>query len=138
MLNAPINCRARYRATCVVHEHNMYLFGGHDGTRHLNDVHVFDFNERTWMMVQTEGPMPIPRDSHVSVVHGASMYVFGGNDFFHQLLTADTWLAKASRRMGLSVTLFWGRRWWLPVGFGLHQQSQGRTSPSPATCLDLT
>lgn len=21
----------------------MYLFGGHDGTRHLNDVHVFDF-----------------------------------------------------------------------------------------------
>ena len=21
----------------------MYLFGGHDGTRHLNDVHVYDF-----------------------------------------------------------------------------------------------
>ena len=35
--------RARYRATCVVHAGCMYLFGGHDGTRHLNDVHVFDF-----------------------------------------------------------------------------------------------
>ncbi|CAN0407384.1 unnamed protein product, partial [Hapterophycus canaliculatus] len=36
--------RARYRATCVVHAGCMYLFGGHDGTRHLNDVHVFDFD----------------------------------------------------------------------------------------------
>ena len=35
--------RARYRATCVVHSACMYLFGGHDGTRHLNDVHVYDF-----------------------------------------------------------------------------------------------
>lgn len=38
--------RARYRATCVVHSGCMYLFGGHDGTRHLNDVHVFDFDVR--------------------------------------------------------------------------------------------
>ena len=38
--------RARYRATCVVHSGCMYLFGGHDGTRHLNDVHVFDFEVR--------------------------------------------------------------------------------------------
>ena len=71
--------RARYRATCVVHHHSMYLFGGHDGTRHLNDVHTFDFDQRVWSTLQTEGPAPIPRDSHVAVVHGKSMYVFGGS-----------------------------------------------------------
>lgn len=71
--------RARYRATCVVHQYSMYLFGGHDGTRHLNDVHTFDFDQRVWSTLQTEGPAPIPRDSHVAVVHGKSMYVFGGS-----------------------------------------------------------
>ena len=35
--------KARYRGTCCVKDDNMYLFGGHDGTRHLNDVSVFDF-----------------------------------------------------------------------------------------------
>ena len=57
----------------------MILFGGHDGSRHLSDTHIFDFDTRTWMMVVTEGPPPIPRDSHVSVLHGNSMYVFGGS-----------------------------------------------------------
>ena len=36
--------KARYRGTCCVRGDAMYLFGGHDGTRHLNDVSVFDFN----------------------------------------------------------------------------------------------
>ncbi|GMH53623.1 hypothetical protein TrST_g10159 [Triparma strigata] len=57
----------------------MYVFGGHDGTRHLNDVHCYDFLGRMWSVVVTEGVGPVPRDSHVSVVHGRSMYVFGGS-----------------------------------------------------------
>jgi hypothetical protein len=42
------------------------------------------------------------------------MYVFGGNEFFYQSLTSDSWLARTSRACGLSLTLFWGWRWWLP------------------------
>ena len=57
----------------------MILFGGHDGTRHLSDTHIFDFDARTWSAVVAEGVPPIPRDSHISVVHRASMYVFGGS-----------------------------------------------------------
>lgn len=55
------------------------LFGGHDGTRHLADAHVFDFETRIWSALVTEGTPPTPRDSHVSLVQGSSMYVFGGS-----------------------------------------------------------
>jgi hypothetical protein len=45
----------------------------------LNDCHVFDFEERSWAALATEGTAPIPRDSHVAVAHGGSMFIFGGS-----------------------------------------------------------
>lgn len=57
----------------------MILFGGHNGTRHLADTHIFDFETRSWASLTIEGTPPIPRDSHVSVVWNGSMYVFGGS-----------------------------------------------------------
>lgn len=57
----------------------MILFGGHDGTRHLADVHLFDFVSQAWSMLVTGGLPPLPRDSHVSVSYKDSMYVFGGS-----------------------------------------------------------
>ena len=57
----------------------MYLFGGHDGTRHLNGGHGFDVGARAWSALQAEGPPPSPGDSHVAVTHGSSMFVFGGS-----------------------------------------------------------
>ena len=89
--------RARYRATCVVHSGCMVVFGGHDGTRHLNDVYSFDFAASIWSSLNTTGPSPVPRDSHVACVHGRSMYVFGGstgasmNDFFELRLDTCRW-----------------------------------------------
>ena len=56
----------------------MILFGGHDGTRHLADVHLFDFVSQAWSMLATQGIPPLARDSHVSVPYKDSMYVFGG------------------------------------------------------------
>jgi hypothetical protein len=47
----------------------MILFGGYDGTRHLFDTHVFDFEIRLWSSLLTEGPAPTPRDLHVAVIH---------------------------------------------------------------------
>ena len=59
----------------------MLLFGGHDGTRHLSDVHIFDFSKRTWNMVSDIlGTPPSARDSHISAVHGDSMFIFGGSE----------------------------------------------------------
>lgn len=84
--------RARYRGTCVVcpSAGSMILHGGHDGTRHLQDTHLFDFYTQTWSLLATEGPVPSPRDSHVSVVCGNAMYLYGGSTGaamgdFHQL-----------------------------------------------------
>ena len=87
--------RPRYRATCVVcpSKSLMILFGGHDGTRHLADTHIFDFTTKTWTLLSTveSSPLPLPRDSHVSVLvqpdqqettsktTTALMYVFGGS-----------------------------------------------------------
>jgi len=72
--------RARYRATCVTYKNKMILYGGHDGTRHLSDLHLFDFNNRSWsVFMDMSGIPPIARDSHNSFVHGNRMYVFGGS-----------------------------------------------------------
>ena len=46
----------------------MIMCGGHDGTRHLNDTNIFNFQTRTWTTLQIEGYLPAPRDSHIAVV----------------------------------------------------------------------
>lgn len=71
--------RARYRGTCVVCNESMILHGGHDGNRHLQDTHIFDFPTQTWTTLITEGPVPSPRDSHVAVIYGKSMFLYGGS-----------------------------------------------------------
>ena len=88
--------RARYRATIVVHKAHIILYGGHDGSRHLNDTHVFDIENCVWSPLLTEGSIPCPRDSHIAVAHSNSMYIFGGssgsalNDFYELQLPANT------------------------------------------------
>jgi hypothetical protein len=64
----------------------MVLFGGHDGTRHLADVHLFDFVSQAWSMLAAQGVPPLPRDSHVSVSYKDSMYVFGGEQPLYEIL----------------------------------------------------
>ena len=74
-----------------------------DGTRHLSDTFLFDFDSKTWFSLHTDGVPPAPRDSHVSVVHGNSMFVFGGssgramNDFY------ELQVRKLKESIGLSA-----------------------------------
>ena len=73
--------KARYRSSAVTYGDRMFVFGGHDGTRHLEDLHSFDFSSQSWTLVQTTKPptISISRDSHTAVVHRDSMLVFGGS-----------------------------------------------------------
>ncbi|MGK3739686.1 MAG: hypothetical protein ACI8RD_014480 [Bacillariaceae sp.] len=73
--------RARYRATTVVYKNLLILYGGHDGTRHLSDTHIFDIVNRVWspLSIASGSNTPIPRDSHIAVTHSNSMYIFGGS-----------------------------------------------------------
>jgi hypothetical protein len=41
--DSSLSLASRYRSSLVVYKHTCVLFGGHDGSRHLNDVHVFNF-----------------------------------------------------------------------------------------------
>ncbi|KAF4666579.1 meprin and TRAF y domain-containing protein MATH domain-containing protein [Perkinsus chesapeaki] len=93
--------RARYRTSAVIHNDSMLVFGGHDGSKHLNDFYIFDFLTNTWSMVEpslsSKVPPPTPRDSHIAAVYGDSMYVFGGstgtarNDLYEFNLVTRGW-----------------------------------------------
>ena len=77
-----------------MHKNYIILYGGHDGTRHLSDTHIFDIENRVWSPLVTEGSI-IPRDSHIAVAHSSSMYIFGGssgsamNDLFELQLPTN-------------------------------------------------
>eukprot|EP01031_Cornospumella_fuschlensis_P037260 gene37260-45234_t len=112
--------RARYRGTCIVHGDSMILHGGHDGNRHLQDTHIFDFITSTWSALLTEGLPPSPRDSHVCVLYNNSMFLYGGStgtamgDFY-----------------ALSLDL---RRDWAPVPVGSSGVAGIDVTPGPRFC----
>lgn len=78
---------AVYREEPVV-----YLFGGHDGARYLNDIwrlrvrETVESQEAVWEMVEVaEGPCPSPREAAslcYSQAHDA-LFVFGGSGLFY-------------------------------------------------------
>ena len=106
----------RYRSSVVAYKDALYCFGGHDGSRHLDDLHSFDLRTNTWTQIEpvlpvsTMGPYafrtitpsvsapPAPRDSHSAVVYGDSMFVFGGssgaarNDLFEYRFDLNAWI----------------------------------------------
>ena len=71
---------ARSAPATVIHESQqmMYVFGGYDGGRSLNDLFRFDLNSSEWSPVRTSGVPPSPRGGHTAVVHCSNMYAFGG------------------------------------------------------------
>lgn len=56
----------------------IYVFGGDNGKRMLNDLLRFDVKEKSWGRAFATGTPPAPRYHHSAVVHGSSMFVFGG------------------------------------------------------------
>jgi len=88
--------RSRYRATFVAYNDGdamsgsvgnsncnkgpqLILHGGHDGTRHLSDTHVYDIEHAVWSPLVSTGVPPIHRDSHVCVIYNTRMYIMGGS-----------------------------------------------------------
>mmetsp|Transcript_17216 Transcript_17216/g.12238 ORF Transcript_17216/g.12238 Transcript_17216/m.12238 type:complete len:82 (+) Transcript_17216:496-741(+) len=43
--------KSRYRTSMAVLDDKMYMFGGHDGARQLNDFYVFSFLSFEWTML---------------------------------------------------------------------------------------
>ena len=83
----------------VVHADCMYVFGGYDSKRYLNDFHRFHFETAAWSAVKDGGFAPSPRGGHTAVVHNGEMLVFGGcdgwnyfNDLFKFGFDSEQWL----------------------------------------------
>ncbi|KAF4673607.1 Leucine-zipper-like transcriptional regulator 1 [Perkinsus olseni] len=134
--------RARYRTSAVVHKDSMLVFGGHDGSKHLNDFYMFDFFTSTWALVEpslsSKVPPPTPRDSHIAAVYGDSMYVFGGstgtarNDLYEFNLITGGW--NELRRTSAWRSIGGGNNPDGPAGGEDGMVDHGEVRPCPRFC----
>lgn len=63
----------------------MVIFGGWNGGRMLNDLHLFSPDTMTWSRPITTGEPPGPRAGHTITAVGNRVFVFGGGDGSHYL-----------------------------------------------------
>jgi hypothetical protein len=56
----------------------LYVFGGHDGSRLLNDVFYCEVERGVWSPVNSGGSAPEPREAHTAAILGKYMIVMGG------------------------------------------------------------
>mmetsp|Transcript_3499 Transcript_3499/g.5699 ORF Transcript_3499/g.5699 Transcript_3499/m.5699 type:complete len:529 (-) Transcript_3499:56-1642(-) len=64
----------------------IYVFGGWNGTRMLNDMFVFSSENMTWNQVfpkQSEVATPMARGGHTTCASEGKLYVFGGGSGTH-------------------------------------------------------
>eukprot|EP01116_Phalansterium_solitarium_P003899 TRINITY_DN14736_c0_g1_i1.p1 TRINITY_DN14736_c0_g1~~TRINITY_DN14736_c0_g1_i1.p1 ORF type:complete len:616 (+),score=156.43 TRINITY_DN14736_c0_g1_i1:213-2060(+) len=94
----------RYAHTATAVGKRLVVFGGFNGSRYLDDVHVLDVERMQWSSPQVKGAIPAARYAHsatlVTIGNSRKLYVFGGcgeTSVFNELFVLDlatfTWLA---------------------------------------------
>ena len=66
--------------SCDIVDSKLYLFGGWNGKKALNDLHVLNTDEFDWELVEVTGRLPVCRNNHTSAVAGRKIYIHGGHD----------------------------------------------------------
>lgn len=83
--------RANHSSSII--KHNMYIFGGWDGSKRLNDLFVFSLKEFIWSQVQVVGESPAPRAGMELCNVNDKLFLFGGSGphayCFNDLYTFD-------------------------------------------------
>ncbi|KAJ0972251.1 hypothetical protein J5N97_020210 [Dioscorea zingiberensis] len=60
--------------------HKMIIFGGTNGSRKVNDLHILDLKTKEWTKPNCKGIPPSPRESHTATVVGEDkLVIFGGS-----------------------------------------------------------
>jgi hypothetical protein len=71
----------------------LFIFGGWDGGKRLNDLFVIDLDEKLWSQVAVEGESPAPRAGMSLCTVADRLYLFGGSgphaQCFNDLYTFD-------------------------------------------------
>ena len=108
---------ARAAHSCDLLGNNLYVFGGWNGKKALNDLHVLNFLNLHWKKMVLTGNGPQPRNNHSIAMYCQSLFIHGGHD-------GTQWLADL-----YTLNTDTGR-WDLPTISG--------TPPSPRACHTLT
>mmetsp|Transcript_74769 Transcript_74769/g.139590 ORF Transcript_74769/g.139590 Transcript_74769/m.139590 type:complete len:512 (+) Transcript_74769:72-1607(+) len=75
------NCPGpRAAHSCDVVEGRLYIFGGWNGKRALNDLHVLDVSTNVWTEVLPNSSAPSARNNHTTAVVDQRLFVHGGHD----------------------------------------------------------
>ncbi|KAL6012027.1 hypothetical protein ACLOJK_002498 [Asimina triloba] len=64
--------------SCTTVGNNLFVFGGTDGTKPLNDLHIFDTSSNTWITPNVSGEGPEAREGHSAALVGKRIFIFGG------------------------------------------------------------
>lgn len=80
-------------SACVIAS-RMFVFGGGDARRSMNDLHLLDLVSMAWSRPSDTGAVPVPRAGHSATAVGDYMLVFGGatpeGHCFNDLYVLDT------------------------------------------------
>ncbi|KAI5709830.1 hypothetical protein M8J75_003573 [Diaphorina citri] len=68
----------RYGHSAVVHEGNIYIWGGRNDRFVCNKLFCFNCETRQWSCPEVTGQIPEARDGHSACVYQGRMYIFGG------------------------------------------------------------
>ncbi|CEL93311.1 unnamed protein product [Vitrella brassicaformis CCMP3155] len=111
--------------SCDVLEGKLYVFGGWNGKKALNDLHVLDVAKGEWHEVVPNRNAPAERNNHTTAVVGSKLFVHGGHDgskWLQDLHVLDT----STAQRGKLDELAWVR----PAASG--------SAPSARACHTLT
>lgn len=66
-------------AACAVSGHKLFIYGGHSGREHLNQLHIFDLNTFSWSTPIVHGDLPGGMRGHSMIWLGDNrIFQFGG------------------------------------------------------------
>lgn len=82
------------------HPRNLFILPGG-----IAEVFTSHPGKYTIVFQQRKGLCKLALEAGVAIV---PTYVFGATDFYHNLITADTWFARLCRHFHIALTLFWG------------------------------
>ena len=61
-------------------ENRIVVFGGWNGKKALNDLHIFDYQSGIWQTVEPTQDTPAARNNHATVMIDNKLFVHGGHD----------------------------------------------------------
>jgi N-acetylneuraminic acid mutarotase len=74
--------QARTDHIMVLHQSDIYVFGGYDGHVRYNNLHKYSIQDRNWSLIQPNGQLPSRRFGHsgATYTNQGKLILFGGWD----------------------------------------------------------